>query len=881
MYTVICSIQAQTVLPYKNPALPVTQRVQDLLQRMTVEEKSWQLLMIPGDINPADTLQYKQGIFGLQVSAAAQGDAGGQLLQYNTGENAYTLAQKINRIQRFFVEKTRLGIPIIAFDEALHGLVRQGATAFPQAIGLAASFDTVLMRQVAAAIASETKARGIRDVLGPVINIATDVRWGRTEETYGEDPTLTAAMAVAYTSAFEKKGIITTPKHLIANVGDGGRDSYPIHLSERQLKELHLPPFKAAIQQGGARSVMTAYNSVNGTASSANGWLLRNQLKKEWGFTGFVISDASAVGGEVVLHNTAASYAQSGAHAINNGLDVIFQTQYQHHQLFYPAFTDGSIQQASMDEAVARVLKAKFELGLFENPYVNEVEAKQWVDYKGHKALALQAAQAAIVLLKNESANGKQQPVLPLSPYISSIAVIGQEAVAARLGGYSGPGNGSINILQGIQQAAGKALVSYAPGAAILCPEYATVPAAYLYNAQGNGLQAQYFDNLTLQSNPVLTRVDKQLDFLWTLSSPDKTLPADHYAARWTGQLKAPHTGQLRIGLQANDGYRLYLNNKLLINRWTKNSYSTQLASIVIEKDKYYDLKVEFYEPAGNARIKLVWDAGIDSSWQQQLNEAVATARKAAVAIIAAGIHEGEFQDRANLSLPGHQQALINAVAATGTPVVVVLTGGSAITMGSWINNVAAVLHAWYPGEEGGHAVANVLFGRYNPAGRLPITFPQQEGQLPLVYNHLPTGRGDDYYDLSGLPQFPFGYGLSYTQFSYQQMRLSKTVMAPTDSTVVTCQVTNTGNMAGDEVVQLYIRDILASVARPVLELKDFKRIHLLPGQTTQVSFTISPAMLTMLNQQLLPVIEPGDFRIMIGSSSRDLQLKGTLTIKE
>ncbi|MEN9569215.1 MAG: hypothetical protein RL172_446, partial [Bacteroidota bacterium] len=302
---------------------------------------------------------------------------------------------------------------------------------------------------------------------------------------------------------------------------------------------------------------------------------------------------------------------------------------------------------------------------------------------------------------------------------------------------------------------------------------------------------------------------------------------------------------------------------------------------IVIEKDKYYDLKVEFYEPAGNARIKLVWDAGIDSSWQQQLNEAVATARKAAVAIIAAGIHEGEFQDRANLSLPGHQQALINAVAATGTPVVVVLTGGSAITMGSWINNVAAVLHAWYPGEEGGHAVANVLFGRYNPAGRLPITFPQQEGQLPLVYNHLPTGRGDDYYDLSGLPQFPFGYGLSYTQFSYQQMRLSKTVMAPTDSTVVTCQVTNTGNMAGDEVVQLYIRDILASVARPVLELKDFKRIHLLPGQTTQVSFTISPAMLTMLNQQLLPVIEPGDFRIMIGSSSRDLQLKGTLTIKE
>ncbi|MEP7251819.1 MAG: glycoside hydrolase family 3 N-terminal domain-containing protein, partial [Ginsengibacter sp.] len=355
---VLCLISfssfSQQILPYKNAKLPIKVRVKDLLSRMTQEEKFWQMFMIPGDIKPGEENKYDHGIFGLQVSASSgNGDAAGQMLKYNASENAKALAEKINKIQRYFIEKSRLGIPIIAFDEALHGLVREGATAFPQAIALAATWDTSLMNRVASAIAEEAKARGIRQVLSPVINIASDPRWGRVEETYGEDPFLTSEMGVAYVKAFETNGIITTPKHFIANVGDGGRDSYPINFNERLLDEVYFPPFIACIERGGARSIMTAYNSLDGSPSTANSWLLEKKLKGDWNFQGFVISDAAAVGGANVLHNTSPDYPASSKQAISNGLDVIFQTSYDHHKLFDPPFFDGSIDQKRIDDAVS------------------------------------------------------------------------------------------------------------------------------------------------------------------------------------------------------------------------------------------------------------------------------------------------------------------------------------------------------------------------------------------------------------------------------------------------------------------------------------------------------------------------------------------------
>ena len=860
---------------YKDPKADIEARVKDLLSRMTPEEKFWQLFMIPGDLDGVNKNLYKNGIFGLQIGAASQGGGeAGQMLSYNrTQENAYTLAKKINTIQRYFLKETRLGIPIIAFDEALHGLVRQEATAFPQAIGLAASFDTGMMSKVADAIAYEAKARGIRDILTPVINIASDVRWGRTEETYGEDPFLSSQMGLAFVNAFESRNIITTPKHFVANVGDGGRDSYPISFNHRLLEEIHFPPFKAAIQQGKSRSLMTAYNSIDGTPATSNHWLLTQKLKEDWGFKGFVISDAGAVGGGNVLHNTASGYAEATKQAITAGLDVIFQIEYDHYKLFIPPFLDGSITNERIDDAVSRVLRAKFELGLFENPYVSEKEAKASLTDKNGKTVAKEAALSSFVLLKNE------RSVLPLKN-VKNILLLGEDALEARLGGYSGTGNQKVNIFEGLKRRAGNEIkIQYSKGSSREPILFVPVKQEFLKSGISKGLSGAYFNNLSLSGDPVLNRTDKNIDFMWTLYAPDKLLAKDQYSVRWTGSIHAPKSGTYQIGLEGNDGYRLYIAGKLLIDQWEKRSYHTRLVPFNFDQDKSYEVRIEFKEPKGNGYIKLVWNYDVPDDRDKELAEAIKMAETADVIVVAAGIKEGEFLDRAYLNLPGNQEQLIQAMEKTGKPVVVLLVGGSAITMDKWFDKAAAVLNVWYPGEEGGVAVAETLFGDYNPAGRLPITYPVHESQLPLVYNHKSTGRGDDYNNLSGEPFFPFGFGLSYSKFEYKDLKLSKKEIKATEQITASFTLQNTGQYDGDEVVQLYLRDMLASVARPVLELKGFKRIHLKAGELKQVSFEITPSMLSMLNAEMKSVIEPGDFRIMIGSSSKELALKDIVTV--
>jgi beta-glucosidase len=862
----------QPTPPYKNPSLPIEKRVKDLLARMTPEEKFWQLFMIPGDLSDGKE-KYKNGIFGFQVSAKGSTDAAGQLLNYSAASNAIETARLINKMQHYFVDETRLGIPIIAFDEALHGLVRDGATAFPASIGLAASWDTVFMSTVATAIANETKSRGIRQILSPVVNIASDVRWGRVEETYGEDPFLSSAMGAAFVSPFEKMGVVTTPKHFLANSGDGGRDSYPIDIDERLLEEIYLPPFIACFERGGSRSVMTAYNSINGSPSTANNWLLNDVLKKQINFKGFVITDASATGGANVLHYTASDYADAGAKAMNNGLDVIFQTAWEHYKLFIPAFLDGRIPKKTIDEAVARVLRIKFELGLFEKPYVDEADVNKWNGNPAHKKLAKEAGLKSIVLLKNDG------NTLPLKKSIQSIAVIGTDAVEARLGGYSGPGNGKVNLLDALKNKLGNAVaVQYAAGCGRHSPEYVVVPSANLFTdvngKKEQGLQGDYFNNVQLSGQPVLKRTDKEINFGWTLYGPAPELNYDFYSVQWKGKITSPATGKYKIGIEGNDGFRLYLDGKLIIDNWKSQTYSTRLADYDFEKDKDYDIKIEFFESQGYARFKLVWNVGVANDWQARIDEAVAAAKKAEVAVVVVGIEEGESLDRAYLNLPGHQEELINQVAATGKPTVVVLIGGSAITMNKWINNVPAILDAWYPGEDGGNAIADVLLGDYNPAGRLPITFPVFEGQLPLVYNHKPTGRTDDYVNLNGQPLFPFGFGLSYTNFDYSNLRFDKKRFTKNETTKVYCTIKNTGSRDGDEVVQLYIRDLLSSLAQPVKQLKGFQRIFLKAGEAREISFTITPALLKMLDADMHWVVEPGDFRIMIGASSKDIRLR-------
>ncbi|TDO23381.1 glycoside hydrolase family 3 protein [Sediminibacterium goheungense] len=872
-------VSAQSIPAYKNKNIPIPERVKDLLSRMTAEEKFFQLFMIPGEINKGEEEKYKHGLFGFQVSAGSSDDnAAQQLLKYNTHENAANLAKKINAIQRYFVEQTRLGIPMIPFDEALHGLVREGATVFPQSIGLAASWNTKLMEQVADAIADEAAVRGIRQVLSPVINIATDVRWGRTEETYGEDPFLSAKMGTAFIRSFEQKNIITTPKHFIANVGDGGRDSYPVYFNERILQEIHYPPFIDAIKKGGARSIMTSYNSVDGSPATANKKILTETLKNQWGFDGFVISDASAVGGANVLHYTAKDYADAGKQAISNGLDVVFQTQIDHYKLFIPPFLDGSIPQQRIDDAVARVLTAKFQLGLFEQPYVDEQMAADNSYKTAHQLLAKKAALESIVLLKNI------KNTLPLSKNIRSIALIGADATEARLGGYSGAGNEKVSILHGLQTLLPKTKVIYSEGVARKEQHYTVIPATVLSHRNGNqkinGLKGVYYSNIDLSGTPVLERTDKNVDFHWTLYGPDQQLPNDFYSVSWTGNLHAPISGHFNIGLEGNDGFRLYLDNKLIIDQWEKKSYHTRLAPVQLQKDKEYTIRVEFKETNGNAHIKLIWDRDVENKDANKIKQAINIAKGADAVIIVAGIEEGEFRDRASLQLPGLQEKLISELTKTGKKIIVVLIGGSAVNMTNWIDKVDAIIEAWYPGEQGGHAIASVLMGDYNPSGKLPITFPLSEAQLPLVYNHAPTGRGDDYNNLSGQPLFPFGFGLSYTDFQFSDLNIPKVSLKKGDSCLVSCTITNTGKSEGDEVVQLYIRDILSSVSQPVMQLKGFERIHLKAGESRKVYFNILPEHLSLFNADMNKVIESGSFRLMIGSSSRDIRLKGNLLVE-
>ena len=493
---------------------------------------------------------------------------------------------------------------------------------------------------------------------------------------------------------------------------------------------------------------------------------------------------------------------------------------------------------------------------------------------KTSKAIARQVARESFVLLRNAV------KTLPLSTAMKSIAIIGEDAIEARLGGYSGPGKDKVSILEGIKKRVPQTNIYFAPGTGRVDSSYEAIPEQFLYQNGKQGLQAEYFSTRSFDGKPVVTKTDKQIDFRWTLFGPVPELGADFYAVRWTGSLTPPSSGKYRIGLEGNDGYRLYINDKLVVDRWQKQSYHTELKEYDFSKGRSYKIRVEFFETTGNATIRLIWNAAKKENYNQKINDAVALAKKGDVVIAVVGINEGEFSDRALLSLPGHQEEMILSLTATGKPVIVLLVGGSAITMNRWIDKVQAIGMVWYPGEEGGNAVADVLFGDYNPAGRLPVTFPIHEAQLPLVYNHKPTGRGDDYNNLSGQPLFPFGFGLSYSNFSYGNFTFSKNNISVGDSVLVSGSVTNNGKIDGEEVVQLYITDVLSSVSRPVMELKGFQRVHLKAGEIKNISFTITPEQLSMLDKNLQLVVEPGDFRIMIGSSSKDIRWKGRLMVK-
>jgi len=843
--------------PYKNPKLSVDARVQDLLGRMTTEEKIAQLR---SDGNPnVFEKPLKTTGFGFIPLYPWRGDTPAQL------------AETINKYQKE-AQSSRLGIPFMPYEESLHGAIGNGHTSFPQAIALAATWDPALIHRVAKAISTEDRSNGIRQVLSPVINVDRDARWGRMEESYGEDPLLTSKIAVAFVSELEKAGVVTTPKHYVANLWDGGRDSNAVEISLRSLFDIYLAPFKACFEEGGSRSVMCSYNAVNGVPCASDHWLLTDVLRGEWGFNGYVVSDWGAANNVWERFHVVNNEEECAAALLNAGMDAEHPGVYIYGKGLDDAVKHGLISKKVLDTAVGRILRVKFELGLFEDPFVDPAKAAALATDPGHTALARETAERAMVLLKNEN------NTLPLASTIQKFAVFGDLVNGqVPLGGYSGTGNRAErkSILQGLKDHSPSASFNFVSGCSIggggTLP---LVPADALSTEDGQaGLKGEYWDNMTFAGEPKIVRTDKEINFNWDSNSPASGFPREKFAVRWTGFITAPESGEYQISGTADDGIRIIVNGKTIAEDWSEHPAQASMGTVMLVKGEKTPIKVEYYQAAGQASVRLGWHLqGATDSFMAQVRDA---ASNADVSIVFAGIREGEGQDRSFLKLPGNQEDVIKAAAASGKPVVVVLVAGSPVTMEGWDEKVPAILDAWYPGQEGADAIARILFGDANPSGKLPMTFPRTVGQCPLYYNYEPSGRGYDYVDGSGQPLFPFGHGLSYTTFEYKNLKIAPGSPLFTAS----IDVTNTGQRAGTEVVQLYTHQEVASVIQPLKQLEGFQAVEFQPGETKTVTFELGFDQLSMWDANMRRVVEKGKFDVMVGSSSADIRQRGTLTV--
>jgi len=755
-------------LPYKNPALPAEERVKDLLSRMTLEEKAAQMMCVWND--KATTLLDAQGNFDATKAAKAfaHGNGIGQvgrpsdagMAGRGRGLNAREMADLTNRIQKFFIEESRLGIPVIFHEECLHGQAAVDGTSFPQPIALGGTFDPELLEELYTMTAHETRVRGGHQALTPVVDVAREPRWGRVEETYGEDPYLAGKLGTAAVKGFQGDASFKDGKHVIATLKhfaahgqpESGMNCGPVNVSLRLLRETFLAPFKEAIDKGGAISIMASYNEIDGVPSHANKWLLDDVLRKEWGFKGFVVSDYYAIwelGYRPDTHGmfVAGDRKESCRLAIEAGVNIELPEP-DCYLFINELVKEGKLTEQRLDELVGPMLLWKFKLGLFEQPYVDADVAEKVVGSAEHRALALKAAQKAIVLLKNE------KQLLPLKPEsYPTIAVIGPNSDRSLLGGYSGWPAQETTIRKGIEQFVGaKAKVLWAEGCKI------TVGGSW------------------------------QQD-------------------------------EVRFPTEAED----------------------------------QRLIAEAVEVAKNSDVVLLAIGGNEQTSRESwaLN------------------HMG---DRVSLDLFGRQQELFDAIKATGKPVVVILNHGRPMSINKVAEEADAILDCWYLGQEGGEAVAQAVFGVINPGAKLSISYPRSVGHIPCFYNYKPSARRG-YLDAPVKPLFAFGYGLSYTTFRVENARLSETVIAVDGKTTLTVDVVNTGRLAGDEVVQMYLRDKVSSVTRPIKELKGFQRVSLKPGEKTTVSFEIGSDQLAFWNIDYKFVVEAGDFDVMVGSSSRDEDL--------
>jgi beta-glucosidase len=827
-------------LPYKDPALPIEKRVDDLVARMTLEEKVSQMMNTAPAIARLDVPEYEW------------------------------------------------------WNEGLHGVARAGyATVFPQAIGLAATWDTNLMAQVADVISTEARAKHNEFVRhnergrykgltfwSPNINIFRDPRWGRGQETYGEDPYLTSRLGVEFVKGLQGNDpkylkVVATPKHYAVHSGpEPERHSFDAKVYERDLRETYLPAFRATVLEAQAGSVMCAYNRTNTEPCCANNRLMVDILRKEWGFNGYVVSDCGAITDIWKGHQFAKSEAAASALAVKVGTDLACGREYAS---LIQAVKDGLISEAEIDVSLKRLMTARFRLGMFDPP---EMVAYSRIpfsenDSPAHRELSLKAARESIVLLKNE------HNALPLKKDVKTIAVIGPNADAPEvlLGNYNGQPSKSVTPLAGIQsKVSATTKVLYSPGMFKIGASTTPVSSSALtVSGAGSaaGLKGEYFDSGPMKDEPVLVRTDAEVNFDWGSLNPAPGISEDNFSVRWTGKLTPPESGNYTLGAAGNGRMRLFVDGQIFVEDIANRRTKTITKPISLEAGRVYDIRFEYSENANNfAAAKLIW--ALPSGSRMLHDEALSKARQADVVVMVLGIApsvEGEEMevklegfrggDRTDIALPKPQEELLKEVHALGKPVVVVLLNGSALAV-NWANdNVAAIVDAWYPGEEGGTALADVLFGDYNPGGRLPVTFYKSVDQLPPFTDYSMQGRTYRYF--KGNPLYPFGFGLSYTNFTYDNLKLSANRIKAGAGLTITAEVCNAGRQPGDEVVQLYVTDVAASVPVPIRSLAGVKRVFLKPGETQKVSFALTREQMSIIDDKGQRVIEPGEFLVGVG----------------
>ena len=858
------------MLPYRDAALPLEERLDDLISRMTLEE-----LVLQTDQYGTHDLISEGVVDENKLHETFRGMSVGSI-------QVRPMSARIsNTLQRYAVEKTRLGIPFLFTEESLHGVSFEGSTCFPQQIGLAATFEPALGRAMGRAMATEARSRGVHETLSPVMDLGRDPRWGRTEESYGEDTYLSAQFARETVLGLQgddlsaPDAVASEPKHYTAYGSPvAGLNCAPCSMSRHEVFSDAQPVFEAAIKDAGAMNVMCSYTAVGHTPVSMDHELLTEVLRDQWGMRGFVRSDMTAVSRLWDWFFITENEEEAIRLGMEAGVDLqLFDFPHETWQNGIKTLVEsGRMDRAVLEQAARRVLRVKMMLGLFEKPYGDESLEEQVLKCPAHVDLAQEIAEKSIVLLKNED------NILPLSKELKTVAVIGPCADRAMLGDYVEPTMTGVTVLEGLKALLPDTEFIHQPGCSFLADRPDAFPYGMLLDEEGKpGITARYYNSLTPEGEAVFTRTEGRIDHNWSILKPNAAVSDDRFSVCWTGTMVCPETVDGWLGLCSEDDMRLYIDGQLLIDGWGQRKSADKLVPFRFEEGVRHTVRIEFTNSKRGTRVIFGWKKQLED-----FSAAVEAAKNAEVAILCVGESgelSGENFDRISLDLPFSQLPLVKAIHATGTPVVLVMQSGRPVSCTWEDEHLPAILQCWFPGQMGGHAVAKTLFGDIAPSGRLPVTFPRHVGQVPCHYTRRPGG-GRKYVEMSWLPLYPFGYGLSYTDFEYRRLELDKAEIAPGDVIRAKVTVANTGKQAGTAVPQLYIRDWVSSTVKPLIALAAFTRVDLEPGEEKTVELVVDERAMRTLDRSFQWHVEPGRFTLYLGEHSAKMHLEQDFYVK-